>query len=391
MSRFIRLCPAPARFVIATVLALPVSHAHASERVPPAPQAAPAAAQPAASARASVASSTIKTSDRAVLTIEIDAPPGWKPDAVSIESALPEGWNVLSTRPAKSATVDTAERTTLTYELEPFLPGTAEIKPVTITLRQAVKPVTTPSQSKPSAPAPASDTPSAQPITVTTAAIKIEVVSVLPEGTGKDDLAEIKGVVDAKTPTNWWLIGGVAAGSVAVIALAAWLIARQRRIALTRVVTRPAHEIALERLDQLVAKQLLAPGRERFKAFFDEASAILREYIEDRFHLRAPERTTEEFLRDARGSTLLSDNDVDALGRFLNQCDLIKFAKHTPSTDDGDRAAGIVREFIIKTRAPEATVIIEGPGAVTPRLRATAEVSDGTAPPPPVAPQREAA
>jgi hypothetical protein len=341
------------------------------------------ATAPTASARASVAASTIKTSDRAILTIEIDAPPGWKPDTVSIESALPEGWNVLSTRPAKSATVGTAERTTLTYELEPFLPGTAEIKPVTITLRQAVMPVTTPSASKPGSSATAPETPgagaSAQPITLSTAAIKIEVLSVLPEGTSKDDLAEIKGVVEAKTPTNWWLIGGLAAGTAALIALAAWLIARQRRIALTRVVTRPAHEIALERLDLLQAKQLLAPGRERFKAFFDEASAILREYIEDRFHLRAPERTTEEFLRDARGSTLLSDNDVDALGRFLNQCDLIKFAKHTPSADDGDRAAGIVREFVIKTRAPEATVIIEGPGARTPRLRATAEIAEDAA------------
>lgn len=353
------------------------------------PAATPQASSAAASVRASIAASTIKTSDRAILTIEIDSPKAWKPDAISLEGALPEGWNVLTTRPAKAIATPTGERSILVYELEPFLPGKAEIKPLTIIVRPAPRPITaasnattkasTPAPSDTPAPAPA-PAPDATPITLTTLPISVEVLSVLPEGADHESLADIKGVVDPKTPTNWWLIGGVAAGTVAVISLAAWLVARQRRLALTRVVTRPAHEIALERLDALLAKKLLAGAdnglspSERFKVFFDEASAILREYIEDRFHVRAPERTTEEFLRDARGSVALPENDVDALGRFLNQCDLVKFARHTPAPEEGDRAAGIVREFIVKTRAPEATVIIEGPGAVTARLAAVREI-----------------
>jgi len=87
--------------------------------------------------------------------------------------------------------------------------------------------------------------------------------------------------------------------------------------------------------------------------------------------LHAPERTTEEFLRDARAALVLSERDVEALGRFLSRCDLVKFAKHTARVEDAERAAGMVREFVEKTKSGEATVIVEGPGAVRARLFAS--------------------
>ncbi|MFM9958009.1 MAG: hypothetical protein ACKVZJ_08020 [Phycisphaerales bacterium] len=330
----------------------------------------------------------MKTSERVVLTIEVDAPKGWKADPVSLEGALPEGWNVLRTGAAKTTPIAASasaggeggggrgggggERTSFSFELEPFLPGKAEIKPLKVVLRPNVI-AKTGTDAKSSAGGPA---PDAAPITLETTAVPVEVLSVLPEGAGGADaeLAEIKGVVDPRTPTNWWLIGGVAFGVAAIGALAWMIAARLRRAAAERVVTRAAHEIALERLDRLMARGLLTPGRERFKDFFDGASAVLREYIEDRFALRAPERTTDEFLRDARASAKLSENDVEALGRFLNECDMVKFAKAQPKQEDGERAAGIVREFIVKTRATEATIIVSGPGAVRgPRLAAADE------------------
>lgn len=313
-----------------------------------------------ASVRASVAKSRVTTAERVVYSIEVDAPTGWRADSVSLEGALPEGWNVLATRAAKTVAMDGFDRTALVFELEPFLPGEMEIGGVGVTVRPPLRAVS----------GGGAAAEAAAPVTVTTGAVKVEVVSVLPEGSGGVEMAEIKGVVTPRTPVNWWLVGGAAGGVVAVVALAWWLVARSRRLALTRVLTRTAHEIALERLDALMARGLLVPGRERFKAFFDGASAVLREYIEDRFHLHAPERTTEEFLRDARAALVLSEDDVEALGRFLNQCDLIKFAKHAPRAEDAERAAGIVREFVEKTRSDGAKVIVEGPGAVTARLMA---------------------
>ena len=50
-------------------------------------------------------------------------------------------------------------------------------------------------------------------------------------------------------------------------------------------------------------------------------------YLEEQFDLRAPERTTEEFLSELQHSTLLDYAQKETLGRFLNQCDMVKFAK----------------------------------------------------------------
>jgi len=38
------------------------------------------------------------------------------------------------------------------------------------------------------------------------------------------------------------------------------------------------------------------------------------------------------------------------LGEFLNQCDLVKFAKHEPSIEESEKTVIICREFITETR-----------------------------------------
>ena len=87
-----------------------------------------------------------------------------------------------------------------------------------------------------------------------------------------------------------WLAGRRWSGCLA--AIAGFLLWRSRR---RRVCARNAYEIARARLDLLL---LAATPRseEEIEAFFVEISAIIRRYLEDRFELRAPELTTEEFL-----------------------------------------------------------------------------------------------
>jgi hypothetical protein len=52
--------------------------------------------------------------------------------------------------------------------------------------------------------------------------------------------------------------------------------------------------------------------------------------LEERFNFHAPERTTEEFLRELAGTKLLLPDQKDSLGNFLASCDLVKFAKYEP-------------------------------------------------------------
>jgi hypothetical protein len=107
----------------------------------------------------------------------------------------------------------------------------------------------------------------------------------------------------------------------------------------------------------LLSRRLVEAGR--FKEFYDDASLILRRYIEDRFGLHAPERTTEEFLNETRASAVLMDEDVRILRKFLSHCDMVKFAAVIPSTPEAEGVAATVREFVDRTKDAERVVQVE--------------------------------
>ena len=86
----------------------------------------------------------------------------------------------------------------------------------------------------------------------------------------------------------------------------------------------PAHIRAKEALQ----KALEIIGQP--KSFCILVSDTVRLYLEERFNFHAPERTTEEFLRELSATNLLTDDQKESLGRFLESCDLVKFAKYEP-------------------------------------------------------------
>jgi len=49
--------------------------------------------------------------------------------------------------------------------------------------------------------------------------------------------------------------------------------------------------------------------------------------------MRATERTTEEFLDELQSSGSLSFSQKQSLGDFLMRCDLVKFARHEPPSE----------------------------------------------------------
>ena len=141
------------------------------------------------------------------------------------------------------------------------------------------------------------------------------------------------------------------------IALAALALLAAAVAALHRVLTAPRtilhmpppvppHQAALDAIEALRAKGWIEALN--IEPFYVELSAIVRRYLEARFGLRAPERTTEEFIRDALSSKKLSDAHRDLVGGFLEQSDLVKFARHAPGPGDMrnalDSAARLVRE-----------------------------------------------
>jgi len=110
---------------------------------------------------------------------------------------------------------------------------------------------------------------------------------------------------------------------------------------------RPADQIALEALVALKAKNL--PGLGKSKEYYFELSDIARRYIEDRFSLKAPEMTTEEFLSSLRIQAAFSGAHKNLLKEFLTLCDIVKFAKYGPSPKEIDESFNAAVKLVEET------------------------------------------
>jgi hypothetical protein len=120
----------------------------------------------------------------------------------------------------------------------------------------------------------------------------------------------------------WWLL---LAALLAALGVASWLWWLKKRVEITIPPLVPPHVRARQRLE--AALGLLHDPR----LFAIEVSDALRVYLEERFLLHAPERTTEEFLLELQDSKHLNLEQKQALAEFLASCDLVKFARYEPT------------------------------------------------------------
>jgi hypothetical protein len=144
-----------------------------------------------------------------------------------------------------------------------------------------------------------------------------------PATTATNDIRAIKPPVEIR---DWRAIGlwsGGALLAATLLSVLVWLWWRNRPKPQPVVI--PPHVRAREKLE--AALLLINDPR----AFCIAVSDAVRWYLEERFQLRAPERTTEEFLRDLKATTHLNAGQKQSLGAFLEHCDLVKFARFEPT------------------------------------------------------------
>ena len=141
--------------------------------------------------------------------------------------------------------------------------------------------------------------------------------------TGTNDIRDIKPPVEIPSGWAWalWVAGAIVLAAVGYLVWRYWR-ANHGKIILSPPV--PAHIRAKQKLAE--ALNLIGQPKE----FCIAVSDTLRWYLEERFNFHAPERTTEEFLHELRGTTLLTPDQKESLVDFLNRCDLVKFAKYEP-------------------------------------------------------------
>jgi len=145
--------------------------------------------------------------------------------------------------------------------------------------------------------------------------------------------------------SGWLLIAALATAAAAVL----WL-KRRRQIQQVALVpaAEPAYVIALRELESLAQAHL--PEQGLIEEFFERLSGCVRRYLENRFQLRAPWMSTEEFMEAAKASPSLNGQQKNSLKAFLVLSDLVKFARYGSSPKEADEAFSAARNFVEQTK-----------------------------------------
>lgn len=244
---------------------------------------------------------------------------------------------ILDFAPSEDVAADGRSRFIQRYNLEPPRSGDHSVPPLLVEFvdRRAG-----------SKPAP----DGADAYEVLTERIDFNVQSVLPENAG-NALRPLPGRLRDRGVAGvpYWVIATVAVVALLAGLPLAWRYWQAREVARRK---RSAYEIARGELDELLQWER-HPDRDQIEDFYVKLSGIVRRYLENRFDLRSPELTTEEFLVVASRSPDLTPEWRDRLGEFLKQADLVKFAGVVPGEGEIEESIEAARRFLEDTRTPD--------------------------------------
>jgi hypothetical protein len=186
---------------------------------------------------------------------------------------------------------------------------------------------------------------------LTTPEVRLEVISTLTRKSGLEDLRGVKGPFElAPEPFPWGTAALVVLLVLALAGVGVWLVARRARAEFAEKKgppPPPAHVEALRELAAIRGLGLLEQGC--VAEFTDRVSDVLRRYLEARFELPAPERTTEEFMDEMARAPVLDRERKRFLAGYLAQCDLVKFAAREPGRRELDGLYDSSVEFVEET------------------------------------------
>lgn len=173
---------------------------------------------------------------------------------------------------------------------------------------------------------------------------KLNVTSLLDEN--DTELKDIFGFHKIRSKYFYYILFGVVFVVLAIIAFIIYLLKRPKE----PVIPPTPQELAIKALKALKGEKLSEKGE--FKLYYTKLSNILRTFIEREFSLSAPERTTEEFLPEIENNPVFQSAQRKLLREFLQQSDLVKFAKFIPENDVAEQAYQTCYEFITSACKP---------------------------------------
>jgi len=170
-----------------------------------------------------------------------------------------------------------------------------------------------------------------------------------------EDIRGLKPPIDVKGGSKVFYAGALlllAAGFLA------WFYLRSRAKALKipeipKELKKPAWEVATSELQALRDSGLLKQGL--IKQYYIDLSEIIRKYIQRRFQVLALDRTTQEIKQELKGIKI-DRGIIDLIHSFLQDCDLVKFAKFIPSEAQINQHLKQAFEIVESTKPKEVTV-----------------------------------
>jgi len=181
---------------------------------------------------------------------------------------------------------------------------------------------------------------------ILTERVPLEIAPVLAEGAPLElrprypDLGPREGL--SRSPWIWLAGLVVLLGALGPFAWRAFVAARARQR------RQSAYDVARDSLDSLLASG--RPDASTMDAFYVQLSQIVRTYLEDRFGLRSPELTTQEFLTEMGRSPDLARSHQHLLQGFLEEADLVKFAGMRPTDEAVAASIAAAEQFLAETR-----------------------------------------
>lgn len=181
--------------------------------------------------------------------------------------------------------------------------------------------------------------------------IFVEVKSVMDEEGEKAGLRDIKGPLTVSKGASVILIAAVLIVILAVLGLLSRKLYLKKTSAPGQEPAPAPEETAFRELERIEGLELIK--KHRIKEYYYLVSLALRTYLENRFSLKAPEQTTEEFLGSVVDSGKLKGKYIDILKEYLSHCDLVKYAEFDPGKARAKSLIDTTRRFIEETAKDE--------------------------------------
>ena len=165
----------------------------------------------------------------------------------------------------------------------------------------------------------------------------------------QEDIKDVKEPITIPFDWKFWIVFALIFLILLAIALyfyRRYKLKKLQQPVVKKVVKIPIHVAALAQLDNLEREKLWQNGK--VKEYHSRITEIIRDYFEKRFELPALELTTSESILQLE-QVSEARNVVQITGEFLNNADLVKFAKYIPMDSINQEMMKQAREIIQKT------------------------------------------